>query len=120
MQADFLAASIGQANVYRIHISMVHQASSCGHSHASAEHAQRMLVCRFEWQDGPLTRAAETGGWLLLENANLCSPAVLDRLNSLLEPKGSLLLNEAGSSLGQPQQDRASPSPAAWLHAYSA
>ena len=59
--------------------------------------------CRFEWRDGPLTVAAEAGAWLLLESANLCSPAVLDRLNSLLEPSGSILLNEVGSLEGQPR-----------------
>ena len=51
--------------------------------------------------DGALTQAIETGQWVLLENANLCNPAVLDRLNSLLEPGGSLLLNEAGTTHGQ-------------------
>ena len=62
-----------------------------------------LAVCRFQWLDGPLTLAAESGAWLLLENANMCSPAVLDRLNSLLEPQGSLLLNEAGSLGGSPR-----------------
>lgn len=44
---------------------------------------------------------------MLLENANLCNPTVLDRLNSLLEPDGSLLLNEAGTQHGQPRVLRA-------------
>ena len=52
--------------------------------------------CRFEWIDGALTRA-------VLDNANLCNPTVLDRLNPLLEPEGCLLLNEAGSADGQPR-----------------
>ena len=56
---------------------------------------------RFEWVDGALTRAVETGQWILLDNANLCNPTVLDRLNALLEPGGQLMLNEAGSSSGQ-------------------
>ena len=52
---------------------------------------------RFEWVDGPLTRAVEAGGWVLLDAANLCPATVLDRLNPLLEqPGGCLLLNEAG------------------------
>jgi midasin len=29
--------------------------------------------------DGCLTRAIEQGGWVLLDNANLCNPTVLDR-----------------------------------------
>ena len=56
---------------------------------------------RFEWMDGVLTKAVEAGQWVLLDNANLCSATVLDRLNPLLEPDGALLLNEAGGSSGQ-------------------
>ena len=51
---------------------------------------------RFEWIDGTLIKAVQHGGWVLLDNVNLCSPSVLDRLNSLLEPGGSLLLTECG------------------------
>jgi midasin len=51
---------------------------------------------RFEWVDGALTRAVECGGWVLLDNANLCNPTVLDRLNPLLEPGGCLYINECG------------------------
>ena len=58
---------------------------------------------RFEWIDGTLTKAIENGHWVLLDNANLCNPTVLDRLNPLLEPQGSLLLNEAGSINSQPR-----------------
>lgn len=36
------------------------------------------------------------GNWLLIDNVNLCSPAVLDRLNGLLEPNGVLELGEKG------------------------
>ncbi len=50
----------------------------------------------FEWMDGVLLRAMEAGHWVLLDNANLCSPTVLDRLNPLLEPAGVLLVPEAG------------------------
>ena len=49
---------------------------------------------RFEWIDGILVQAMEQGKWLVLDNANLCSSSVLDRLNSLLEPNGVLLVNE--------------------------
>ncbi|CAO1630303.1 unnamed protein product [Sympodiomycopsis kandeliae] len=51
---------------------------------------------RFEWNDGPLLKAMREGSWLLLDDANLCSASVLDRLNSLFEPGGSLLLSERG------------------------
>ena len=49
---------------------------------------------RFEWVDGILVKAVKQGRWLVLDNANLCSPAILDRLNSLLEPNGFLSINE--------------------------
>jgi midasin len=56
---------------------------------------------RFEWFDGLLVKAVEQGHWLVLDNANLCSPSVLDRLNSLLEINGSLIINECSLSDGQ-------------------
>lgn len=61
-----------------------------------AEFAASNIAGRFEWVDGPLVRALKEGHWLLLDNANLCSPSVLDRLNSLCEPSGVLTLNERG------------------------
>jgi midasin (ATPase involved in ribosome maturation) len=50
----------------------------------------------FEWIDGVVVRAVEQGHWLLVENVNLCPASVLDRLNSLLETNGQLLLSESG------------------------
>jgi len=52
---------------------------------------------RFEWVDGPLVQALKEGHWVALDGANLCSPSVLDRLNSLCESDGVLTLNERGS-----------------------
>ncbi|KAL8727902.1 MAG: hypothetical protein Q9166_005779 [cf. Caloplaca sp. 2 TL-2023] len=52
---------------------------------------------RFEWVDGILVKSIVEGKWLILDNANLCSPSVLDRLNSLLEPNGVLIINERRS-----------------------
>ncbi|XP_024535665.1 midasin [Selaginella moellendorffii] len=66
-------------------------------------------VGRFEWIDGDLLRAAECGAWVLLENANLCNPTVLDRLNSLLESSGSLMVNERGLVHGQAMVVKAHP-----------
>jgi len=40
---------------------------------------------------------------VLLEHANLCNPAVLDRLNPLLEPGGALLVSECGLRGGAPR-----------------
>ncbi|EJD43593.1 P-loop containing nucleoside triphosphate hydrolase protein [Auricularia subglabra TFB-10046 SS5] len=56
----------------------------------------------FEWCDGPLVRAVKEGDWLLLDHANLCGASVLDRLNSLCEVNGALLLSECGLVDGQP------------------
>jgi midasin len=64
---------------------------------------------RFEWVDGVLLKAAVKGEWVLLENANLCSPTVLDRLNPLLEIGGSLLVSECGMRNGEPRVITAHP-----------
>jgi MoxR-like ATPase len=53
-------------------------------------------VSGFEWVDGVVVQALKKGHWLLIDNVNLCSASVLDRLNSLLEPGGTLLLTESG------------------------
>jgi hypothetical protein len=55
---------------------------------------------RFEWVDGPLVQALKLGHWVVLDGANLCGPSVLDRLNSLCEAGGVLMLNERGSVNG--------------------
>ncbi|AMD18950.1 HBR049Cp [Eremothecium sinecaudum] len=60
-------------------------------------------VVNFEWFDGLLVNAVEKGCWLILDNANLCSPSVLDRLNSLLETNGSLVINECSLADGRPR-----------------
>lgn len=62
---------------------------------------QQIDGARFQWVDGILIRALEQGKWLVLDNANLCSSAVLDRLNSLLEPNGYLSINEHSTADGE-------------------
>ncbi|KAF8853024.1 midasin [Acephala macrosclerotiorum] len=64
---------------------------------------------RFEWVDGVLVKALEQGQWLVLDNANLCSASVLDRLNSLLEPNGFLSINEHCGPDGEPKVIRPHP-----------
>lgn len=66
-----------------------------------SEQLKQTSSVRFEWFDGLLVKAVERGDWLILDNANLCSPSVLDRLNSLLETDGSLIMNECSMSDGQ-------------------
>ena len=55
---------------------------------------------KFEWVDGTLTRCILDGTWVILRDANLCNPSVLDRLNPLFEPGGFISLNECGSTDG--------------------
>ncbi|GAA5875503.1 hypothetical protein JCM3774_003651 [Rhodotorula dairenensis] len=62
-----------------------------------------VAAARFEWVDGPLVQAMKNGDWLLIEDANLCSPSVLDRLNSLFETGGRLQLAERGPVNGEIQ-----------------
>lgn len=50
----------------------------------------------FEWVDGMLIRALYEGHWVLIDNVNYCNPSVLDRLNALLEPNGTMSVNECG------------------------
>eukprot|EP00934_Nitzschia_sp_Nitz4_P000670 Nitzschia sp. Nitz4//scaffold122_size67431//7852//24798//NITZ4_006082-RA/size67431-snap-gene-0.19-mRNA-1//1//CDS//3329534394//670//frame0 len=51
----------------------------------------------FQWRDGILVEAMEKGEWLLLDNVNLCPSSVLDRLNSVMERNGELVLSECGT-----------------------
>nr|CCA19393.1 hypothetical protein CaO19.12161 [Albugo laibachii Nc14] len=53
----------------------------------------------FEWYDGPLVKSMKEGGILLLDEVNLAQDAVLERLNSVLEPTRTLLLSEKGDSV---------------------
>lgn len=64
---------------------------------------RRLLTHLATTPDSPRRRAIESGQWVLLDNANLCNPTVLDRLNPLLEPRGQLVLNECGSAGGGPR-----------------
>ncbi|OWB72559.1 hypothetical protein B5S31_g2275 [[Candida] boidinii] len=64
---------------------------------------------QFQWFDGLLVQAVERGHWLILDNANLCSPSVLDRLNSLLELNGTLVINECMSEDGNPRTIKPHP-----------
>lgn len=50
----------------------------------------------FEWVDSKIVRALKVGQYICLEHVNLSSLAILDRLNSLFEPNGRLLMSEKG------------------------
>ena len=73
------------------------------------EFGQHLAAARFEWVEGMLIQALKNGCWLVLDNANLCGSSVLDRLNSLLEPDGSLILNEHRSPDAHAQVVRPHP-----------
>ncbi|XP_048233780.1 midasin isoform X2 [Ricinus communis] len=57
---------------------------------------RRQFSAKFEWVAGLLIKAIENGEWVVLENANLCNPTVLDRINSLVEPCGTITVTECG------------------------
>ena len=50
----------------------------------------------FEWADGPLVTAMRDGQLLLLDEMSLADDAVLERLNSVLEPSRRIVLAEKG------------------------
>ncbi|TDG46488.1 hypothetical protein AWZ03_007049 [Drosophila navojoa] len=52
----------------------------------------------FEWVDSRIVTSLKCGQYILLEHVNLCSSAVLDRLNPVFEPNGCLLIAEKGIS----------------------
>ena len=62
----------------------------------STANPESLSAGQFVWIDSPLVSAAKQGHWLLIDNVNLCSASVLDRLNALLEPNGTLVLHEKG------------------------
>ncbi|KAI0564898.1 AAA ATPase [Gracilaria domingensis] len=51
----------------------------------------------FEWSDGPLVQAMRQGCSFLIDEINMAEDAVIERLNSVLEPERSLLLSERGA-----------------------
>ena len=51
-----------------------------------------------EWVDGVVTKSVKDGEWLLLDNVNEAEPAVLERLNPLLEQKPMWVLTERGET----------------------
>ena len=53
----------------------------------------------FEWVDGPLVSAMRKGDLFLLDEMSLAEDAVLERLNSVLEPSRTLVLAEKGGDL---------------------
>lgn len=53
----------------------------------------------FEWQDGIITEALRKGQWLLLDEINLADPAILERMNSLLDDDRFITLTEKNNEV---------------------
>ncbi|MDD5135742.1 MAG: HEAT repeat domain-containing protein, partial [Candidatus Omnitrophica bacterium] len=49
---------------------------------------------KFEWRDGLLVTALKKGYWILLDELNLADPEILERINSLLDDEGCLVITE--------------------------
>ncbi|KAJ0395768.1 hypothetical protein ATCC90586_008727 [Pythium insidiosum] len=63
---------------------------------AKIELLKRRYQSIFEWCDGPLVESMKKGDLILVDEVNLAEDAVLERLNSVLEPSRTLLLAEKG------------------------
>lgn len=61
----------------------------------------------FEWVDGPLVTAMRKGEIILLDELSLAEDAVLERLNSVLEPGRSITLAERGGQNDTGEEDAA-------------
>jgi len=48
----------------------------------------------FEWVDGVVVKAMKEGGYLMVDEISLADDAVLERLNSVLEPERKLVVSE--------------------------
>lgn len=59
----------------------------------------RRMSSLFEWSDGPLVKAMRSGQMILLDEMSLAEDAVLERLNSVLEPCRTLVLAEKGADV---------------------
>jgi len=51
----------------------------------------------YVWTDGILVDAMKKGDWVVLDEINLAEPAILERINSLLDGDRSLVLTEKGN-----------------------
>ncbi|KAI0199535.1 hypothetical protein F4808DRAFT_461631 [Astrocystis sublimbata] len=103
-------ANDSHTNLLNLIVHLRAQISSDSDLATALEEAEKLLQRssqianpRFEWLDGVIVHALQRGDWLVLDNANLCSASVLDRLNSLLEPEGSLIINEHCDANGEPR-----------------
>lgn len=50
-------------------------------------------VINMKWSENLLVKCMKKGYWICFDNINFCNSAIIDRLNSLFEPNGSLHIN---------------------------
>ncbi|KAF2862321.1 P-loop containing nucleoside triphosphate hydrolase protein [Piedraia hortae CBS 480.64] len=88
--------------IHNVKQSLLNGEASLPTLHGNAPPAEKVSTTKgsFQWRDSPLISALQEGNWILIENANLCPSSVLDRLNSLLEPGGNLLVSENANADG--------------------
>lgn len=91
-----LASLFHSQTLHEYSLSPTTDASDLLGSYEQTEHGT------FEWFKSTLVTAIEEGHWVLLRDPNSAPAAVLDRINSLLEPGGFLLINERGLVNGMP------------------
>lgn len=66
---------------------------------------EQLPVSSWEFLEGGLTQAARHGWWSLLDEINLAEPAVLERLNSVLENPRTMVITEGGGTVFGPGGD---------------
>lgn len=63
---------------------------------ATLQQLKSRFLSFFEWHDGPLVSTMKSGDMILIDEINLAEDAVLERLNSVLEPSRTIVLAEKG------------------------
>ncbi len=75
---------------------------------STVESLYQQYVSLFEWVDGPLVNAMKRGHLFLLDEMSLAEDAVLERLNSVLEPSRTLTLAEKGGDVDDEDSGKSS------------
>lgn len=70
------------------------------------KNADGKLQASFKWCDGVLLTAIKNGDWVLLDELNLASQAVLEGLNSCLDYRASVFVPELGKTFDCPSTFR--------------
>ncbi|KAK2951167.1 putative ribosome export associated1 [Blattamonas nauphoetae] len=91
------ALTLGQLiSKFQGHYQTLESASSVDEESAQMDVRIRRQTTLFLWEDGPLVSSMKRGDILLIDELALADDAVLERLNSVLEPTRTLWLSEKG------------------------